>query len=440
MAEEQTKTQRPVPRPVVVGANHRSSSMSLRDRLFIEEDHVPGFLEKMRHAGFEQAMLLSTCDRVEIQAVHDDPEAAAESARELLAAHAGVEAAELEDQTYVLTDDEAVRQIFTVAASLDSLIVGEPQILGQIKAAHRMARDAGLAGNGLEAILQGAYAAAKRVRSETKIGERPVSIAAAAARLAQDLHGDLSRSQGLLVGTGEMGEMVAEALLQEGLGDLTVVHPNPTRAEALARALNGHFADFDALDRLLDEADIVLTALGSRRHAITADMMQVALHRRRKRPVFLIDTSVPGDVDPAVDRIEEAFLYDLGDLERVVMAGRVTRESEAEIAAQIVAGEVDSFLRGRSERAAVPALNELRGHFEDVREQVLAEAGGDADKATRLLINRLLHEPSEAMRGEAAEGGGWQVAEDVIRRLFGLVRGGARDNKSGKESEKESGT
>ena len=333
--------------------------------------------------------------------------------------HAGVEAAELEDQTYVLTDDEAVRQIFTVAASLDSLIVGEPQILGQIKAAHRMARDAGLAGNGLEAILQGAYAAAKRVRSETKIGERPVSIAAAAARLAQDLHGDLSRSQGLLVGTGEMGEMVAEALLQEGLGDLTAVHPNPTRADALARDLNGHFADFDALDRLLDEADIVLTALGSRRHAITADMMQVALHRRRKRPVFLIDTSVPGDVDPAVNRIDDAFLYDIQDLERLASESQAKRQMEAEAGKRIVAEEAASYAASRRVRDAVPALTEFRAWGESLRERVLKEAGGDAEKATHLLLRRLMHDPTEALKAAAerdtAELTGLEAA---LRRLF----------------------
>ncbi len=407
-------------RPLVVGANHRSSSMSLRDRLFMEEEQVPDFLGRLKEAGLDQAVALSTCDRIEVLALHRDPDAAANSIIELMAGQAGVEAREMETQTYVLSDAAAIRQIFMVAASLDSLIVGEPQVLGQVKAFHRMAADAGMTSNGLEAILQAAYAAAKRVRSETAIGEKPVSIAAAAARLAQDLHGDLGRAAGLLVGTGEMGELVAEAMIAEGLGDLTVVHPNPDRAEALSRELNCHYADFDELDRLLDEADILLTALGSRRQIVTPDMMLVALHRRRKKPVFVVDTSLPGDVDPAINRIEEAFLYDLGDLEGVVMAGRVTRESAAEGAEKVIDEELEAFLRGRAERVAVPALSELRGHFEDVREQVLAEAGDDADKATRLLVNRLLHDPSEAMRGEAADGGAWASVEGVIRRLFGL--------------------
>jgi len=215
---------------------------------------------------------------------------------------------------------------------------------------------------------------------------------------------------------------VAEAMVSEGLGNLVVVHSAPARAEALARELNCHVGEYDDLGQLLDDADIVLTAQGARRHVVTSDMMLVAIHRRRSRPVFLVDTSLPGDVDPSINRIDEAFLYDLADLEGVVMDGRASRESEAAKASDIVDAVLKAFLRGRAERVAVPVLGDLRGHFESVREGALKDAGGDADKATRILINRLLHAPSEAMRDEAADGGGWAAAEDIIRRLFGLSR------------------
>ena len=407
-------------RPFVVGLNHRSSSLGLRDRLFLEESQIPAVLGRLRLAGISHALVLSTCDRIEVQGMDDDPETAAARAIAAVAQHAGVEHTELAGQTYTLVDADAVRQVFRVAAALDSLIVGEAQVLGQVKAGHRLAADAGMTGGGLEALIQAAYGAAKRVRSETAVGERPVSIAAAAARLARDLHGDLARVSGLLVGTGEMGELVAAQLKAEGLANLIVVHPSEGRAEALARTLDCHVGDFDELDRLLDEADVLLTALGSRRPVIDADMMLVALHRRRKKPVFLVDTSLPGDVEPAVNRLDEVFLYDLGDLERVAMEGRAGREQEAAAAMAIVDAEVEAFLRGRDERAAVPALNELRGHFEAARAEALAEAGDDAARATRLLVNRLLHAPSETMRRSAAEDSDWPKWEALIRRLFGL--------------------
>ncbi len=415
-------------RPFVVGLSHRSSTLGLRDELFLEEDRIPAVLGRLRLAGVGHALVLATCDRIEVQGVDDDPETAAKRAIAAVAQHAGVDEGALEGQTYALTDADAVRQVFRVAASLDSQIIGEPQVLGQVKAGHRMAADAGMTGGGLEALIQAAYAAAKRVRTETAVGERPVGIATAAARLARDLHGELKRATGLLVGGGEMGEMVAAQMIADGLGDLTVVHPNAGRAEALARNLNCHVGDFDELERLLDEADVLLTALGSRRQVINADMMLVALHRRRKKPVFLVDTSLPGDVEPAVNRLDEVFLYDLGDLERVAMEGRATREQEAAAAMAIVDEEVEAYLRGREERAAVPALNDLRGHFESVREQALAEAGGDAERATRLLVNRLLHAPSEAMR-RAAAGGDWANLESLVRRLFGLDGDGGENGR-----------
>ena len=273
----------------------------------------------------------------------------------------------------------------------------------------------------IESILQAAYAAAKRARNETAIGERPVTIATAAARLAQNLHGDLSKCSGLLLGTGEMGELVAEAMLSEGLGNLVVIHSIPSRAEALARELNSHVANFEDLDQLIYNADILLSAYGARYYLVTSKMLRLAIQHRRNRPVFIVDTSLPGDMDPSIDAIEEAFLYDIADLERVVMDGRASRENEADKASRIVDIELKAFLRSRAERVAVPTLSDLHSHFEVIRQGVLKEAGNDANKATRLLINRLLHNPSEAIRSEAADGGGWASVEDVIRRIFGLA-------------------
>jgi glutamyl-tRNA reductase len=415
-------------RTLVVGANQRSASLTVRDQLFVEETAVPGFLAGLRRCGVDQAMIVSTCDRVEVQAIHDDHEAAVRCIVQCMAAHAGLPAEGLNGALYTLSGEAAVRHIFTVTASLDSLVIGEPYVLGQVKASHRAARDAGMTGNEIEAVLQAAYGAAKRVRTETAIGERPVSAAAAAVELARGVHGELDGCAGLLVGTGDMGELVAESLLTSGLGHLVVAHPRPARAEAVARALNCHVAPYEDLVRALADADILITALGSRRSILSPEMVKAALKSRRRRPMFLVDASIPGDVDAAVERLDDAFLYTLDDLEAVAMRGRESRRNEAQAARTIIEDEVAGFLRGRASRAAVPTLTALRRHFETARDAAIADAGGDAERATRLLINRLLHGPSEALRDIAARGSeGTDDLREVERALNRLFRLGDRD-------------
>ena len=419
----------PKERLLVVGANHRSSSLMLRDRLFVDDGAVPAFLERVRQTGVNQAIVLSTCDRVEIQAADADAEAAAERLLGVMADHAALPRDELDGQVYTHVDADAGRHIFAVVASLDSLVVGETQVLGQVKACHRMAKDAGMCDGTLDRVLQAAYGAAKRVRNETAIGERPVSIAAAAVGIARDLHGDLATCSALLLGSGEMTELMARNLHGAGLENLTVTHPTSARAEAVARTLDCHAASFDDLARLLAGADIVLACVGARSHALTVDRVLSALRQRRRKPMFIIDAALPGDVEPAVNRIDEAFVYDLGDLERVAMEGRETRQAEADAARRIVEAAHDDFQRGRAERQAVPSLSRLRQLFDDERARALAEAGGDAEKATRLLVGRLLHGPSEVLRDlaalAAADGGGaraadWRMVETVLDRVFRL--------------------
>jgi len=423
---------------VVVGANHRSSSVELRDRIFVEDAAAPAVLGRLREEGLRQALVLSTCDRVEVQGVAEEPELVHAAVARVLAERAGLEQAVLERQLYLHTDEAALRHIFAVAASLDSAVVGEPQVLGQLKAAHRTARDAGTIGSELEAALQAAYAEAKRVRNETRIAEGPVSIVATAVELAREVHGDLGSLGGLLIGTGDMGQLMAEELLRAGLARITVAAPQAARAEALARQLDGHYTDFATLAVALVEADVVIACAGTGRYLVTGEMMEQALRRRRRRPVYLIDLGVPSDIEPAVNRIDDAYLYDLGDLEGAALAGQASRVAAAEEAWHILDEALALFARARAERGAVPTLVALRRHFEQVREQVLAEIGeGNAAEATRLLVNRMLHEPSEALRAIAAEEGSSAsraLAERLIRRLFRLARdeGDASDEEKSK--------
>lgn len=411
----------------VVGVNRRTGPVEVRERLYVEDEAVPALLDRLRAAGIAEAMVLSTCDRVEIWGIGT---AAGEGgpAFTVLVETAGLDPRALLSQRFLALDEAAQRHAFAVAASLDSEVIGEPQVLGQVKAAHRLARDAGMVGPLLEPILQAAYQAAKRVRNETAIGQRPVSLAAAACQLARDVQGDLSRCRALLIGAGDMGEFLMQQLLASGLGGATVIARTARRAEALARRLGGHYALLEELPDRLAEADIVVACQGEGRYMLSADMMEGALRRRRRRPVFLVDLAVPGDIEPAVNRLDDAFLYDLDELEQVALQGRAGREAAAGAAWAILETELASFRQRLAEREAVPALVALRAGFEAARQSILAELPPDdparpaLDRATQLLVNRLLHRPMAALRRMAAAGPGpgkeQAAAEALLRRLF----------------------
>jgi len=405
----------------VIGANHRSSGLGLRDRLFIEDGDVPGVLAKLKEKGVAEAILLSTCDRIEVLGADPAPEQAAVTISRFLAERAGLEEKEIADQLVFYSDNEAVRHTFAVAASLESLVIGEPQVLGQVKAAHRIAEKAEMTGPVVEQVIQAAYGAAKRVRTETGITEQPVSLAAAAVDLARGLHGDLKRISALMIGAGEMGELIAKQFTGAGLGNLEITHPIRARIEPIARELDCHIRDFDDLAEAMVATDVVICAMGRRDYVLNADMVRAALKKRRNRPQFIIDTGVPGDVEPAVNRIDEAFLYDTGDLERLAMEGRNSREREASAARSIVDECLAKFNRGQAERDAVPVLSALRDHFESIRQQVLAERDMDAERLSSLLVKRLLHAPTitlkEMAAAESAESG---QAARLLRRLFDL--------------------
>jgi len=409
---------------LVIGANHRSSSLALRDRLFLDEVEVIPFLDRLKDAGVEQCLVVSTCDRVEVHAVDHHPEKAQALIEDALAERAELDVPTIQSQLYVYKNEEAVRHIFRVTASLDSLMVGEPQVVGQVKDAHRWAVEAGSVGAELERIFQAAYGTAKRVRSETAVGERPVSIASVAVQIAKELHGDLDRCRGLLIGAGDMGELTAQNLIEAGLKDFTCIHSFEGRAKMIARNLSCHAESFDSRDRLACEADILLTSMNKRSRVVTKDMVVYALKVRKNRPIFLIDTGIPGDIDPAVNDVDGAFLYDLHDLEQVAMEGRASREAEARAAAAILEKDLTEFFKGKEERSAVPLVTGLRDRFEEERQSVLASHGDDADKATRLLINRLLHTPSEELRSIAAVKNSssgkkeWESASALISKLF----------------------
>ena len=408
--------------PLVVGANQRSSSLAVRDRLYVEEREHRPFLARLQRAGIMQALLVSTCDRIEVQAMHQAPEAASCKIVAIMARHGGYEPGEVADQFYTITGEAALRHLFAVVSSLESTVVGEPHVLGQVKESYRISRAAGLTGSELEAAVQCAFAVAKQVRSETAIGAGPVSVAAAAIDVVRGVHGDFERLSCLMIGTGEIGELLAEALRRAELGHLYVTDTRAARAEPAARALGCHTLPLEGLADATGRVDIILGSLGGRTPVVSVDMARAALRARRNRPIVVLDTAVPGDIDPLADRLDGVFLYSLDDLERLARGSRTARENEVGTARRIVQAEVTAFMLARAERAAVPALARLRTHFERARAQALADAGGDAEKATRLLVNRLLHGPIARLREVARRGGDADRElsrfEEALRELF----------------------
>jgi len=407
--------------PFVVGATHRSSGLALRDRLFIDDSAMPDLFRRLREAGIRQAIVLSTCDRVEVQGMSESPREAIDTVCGIFADRAGEEPAAIAGEIDVLSGDAAVRRIFGVAASLESQVIGEPQVLGQVKAGHRLAARYGMVGPQLETLLQAAYMAAKRVRTETPIAERSVTLASGAVQLARDLHGELTEVQGLILGLGDMGDLIGGQLRLAGVGRMVLTGPS-RRSESEARRMGCNFVPFEALDDALAEADIIVTASGSGRYLVTAEAMSRALQRRRHRPVLVIDGGVPGDVEPSVHDLEDAFVYSLDDLEMVARRNLAGREAAAEDAWRIVDEAVAAWHRSRAERDAVPTLVALRDRFDAIRDEVLAaDPKADANEATRRLVNRLLHAPSTALRDVAASAGeDVDEAVRVINRLFGL--------------------
>lgn len=392
-----------------VGVNHTQGGISLRDRLFVDDADGPAILSALRGAGLSESMVVSTCDRVEVWGVGDPATAEA-----MLRERAGDDATPM----VTLTGTDAVSHMFAVASGLDSMIVGEPEVLGQVKACHAAARTAGTAGAVLDPLMQRAFACAKRVRTETAVGEGPASLVGAARALTRDIHGDLERVAVVMIGDGEMGMLLGTQLRAAGVTDMTVLHRRLRRAQPAADTLNAAPGTLEELDRVIDRADVLVAALGAPDPCVTMSAVRAALQRRRHKPMFICDLALPGDVEPAINDLDDAFLYDLADLERVALAGLDRRAEEAEQAWAIVRAAVADDARGRAERDAVPAIVALRAAFEAERARALAE-GGDAERVTRRLINRLLHGPSQALKSMVTEAGtDARAAEDLINRLF----------------------
>lgn len=412
-------------RPFVIGANYQTCPSGLRDKLFLDSAERSILRKKLRAEGIQESLIISTCDRVEVFGCHEDAERACKTIQLMLEEHAPPtrkEAADIFQRRY---DDDAVSHLFNICAALHSQMIGEAQVLGQMKESYGDSQTDGTMGHDLDHLLQTAFNLAKRIRSQTKIGEGAISVASAGTKLARDIHGDVTVCRGLLFGLGETGQLLLEQFNAAGMGNW-MLSGTSRRTERYAKRLGCHFVPQDDLESQLKNCDILITASGIGRFLLDSDRFGKLLEARRYKPLLIIDCGIPQDVDPAVDRINGIFRYQIEDLERLAERGQTDRGEEALQARKMVQEAVRDYRRTLAEKDGIPALVGLREHFDKTRQNVLEEHSQlDATEVTRLLVNRLLHRPSEALRAMAAHGEpadikDWITVNRILEQLFTL--------------------
>jgi glutamyl-tRNA reductase len=415
-------------RLLVVGTSHRVARVELRERLYVEPQESAGLTLELAAGG--EAVVLCTCNRTEIYIATGDPAAARVRALALLARRARLPRDELEPVLVSQVDTAAVTHLFRVAAGLDSLVLGEPQILGQVREAHEQAQAAGADGPLLNRLFRHALHTGKRVRAETALAERPAAVAAAAAELARRVFGDLVGRRILIIGAGKMSEIAGASLVACGVENVFIANRTPERAAALAARFGGRAAGFERLVAELEQADVVVSSTRCPRFVLTAAEVAQALPRRRGRPLLLVDIAVPRDLEPEIGELPGCHLYDLDDLGEVVRDGRRDVRRELAQAEEIVADEAERFLAWQRSLDAVPAIVSLRRRAEQIRAVELARAGGKLDAlspaerravetVTAQIVNKLLHAPTVRMKAAAGGADGSRYAS-VLQHLFAL--------------------
>lgn len=398
---------------LALGLNHQTAPLALRERVALDAGQLPAALAGLGEVpGVEEAAVLSTCNRTEVYAqVAEGREGAV---AEWLARHHGLAPEALGDYLYEHRDEDAVRHLFRVATGLDSLVLGEPQILGQVKEAWQAARSQQRLRTPLDRLFQQSFQVAKRVRTDTRIGAHPVSVAYAAVRLARQVFSELDRATVLLVGAGDTIELAARHLVDAKAKRLLVANRTLEHAQTLASRHGGYALPLSELERHLPEADIVITATASREPVLRRAAVQSALKMRKHRPIFMLDLAVPRDIEASVAELPDVYLYTVDDLEQVIEENRASRREAAEQAQAIIDLQVEHFMAWWRAQGRQDALKAMRRRAEEAREQMLARAheqlaaGKPATEVVELLAaqltNKLLHGPSAALRQAALDG------------------------------------
>lgn len=422
---------------VIVGLSHRTAPLDLRERVAFDATEAEEVLRSMlRDEEMPERLLLSTCNRTELYALASSTDAGRARFEHIVRDRRGVDLRQEPDSLYVHGGPEMVRHLFRVASSIDSMIVGEAQVLGQVHEAYGIARRAGTAGPLLHRLADAAFRVGKRVRSETDVSVGAVSVASAAISLTSHIFWDMETRSALLIGSGETGALAAKHLKERGVGKILVANRTFEKAEALARDLGAVAVPFDDVERQLASVSILVTATSSPVPIVRHDTIRRVMAGRRNRPLLILDIAVPRDVEHSVKELGNVFLYDLDDLQELVNRNLERRRKEIPKVDAIIQHEIDQFLKWYGGLGATPVIRELRERFEQVRAEELEKHihrfcekdRAQVEALTRSLVNKLLHEPSTSIRGFHRHGSRALERLETVRELFGLGDRGKGDD------------
>lgn len=416
---------------VVVGLSHKTAPVEIREKVSFPAQRLPEALNSLTaRKGISEGVILSTCNRVEVIAVTSHIQEGIGEIKDFIADFSKVDGDSLANHLYSHTSEEAIRHVFRVASSLDSMVVGEPQILGQMKDAYQEALDHNITGIILNRLFRKTFSVAKRVRTETSIASSAVSISYAAVELARKIFGELKDKRVMLIGAGEMCELAARHFVNSGIKEILVTNRTFERAVNLAGEFGGKAVLFENIYLDLDEVDIILSSTGSPNYIINAAQVKEALAKRRNRPMFFIDIAVPRDIEPEINDLDNVYLYDIDDIQGVVDANKKEREKEAAAAEEIIGGEIGQFYKWLRALDVTPTIVSLREKLDGIRaqevEKLLSSIGDLSDKqkkaieaATNSMINKILHPPISNLKkmADTAEG---DLYLDSARKLFDL--------------------
>jgi glutamyl-tRNA reductase len=412
----------------ILGLNHNTAPVEIREQVIYQGDDVDRALhELLRLQGIDEAVILSTCNRTEIYLESDDSGITAVGSwlRDDQSLSEDAEAA-----LFTLNSEDAIRHLFRVACGLDSMVLGEPQILGQLKDAFRQAEQSDTVGSHLKRLFHHTFSVAKKVRTDTEIGSSPVSVAYAAVNLANQFFAGFSKHTALLIGAGTTVELVAKHLYGKGIGRMFVANRDFTRAQNVAAQFDGFALPLSEIEGTLPEADILISSTASSEPIITTEQMQNAIRARKRKPIFAVDIAVPRDLEAGIAELDDVYVYSIDDLDKVIDAGKSNREAAVVDAQRILDDETQRYLNIQRSKEVAPIITALRDHGDAIRHEVLEQArrrlakGVDQEEVldfvTSALLKKILHRPSVRLRqaGEQSD----QAFIETIRELFGLKK------------------